>query len=49
MAGLNQEQAPRIKQLEQENANLKRLVYELCLQKPVLRGLISSKDHRRHH
>lgn len=42
--GLNQDQAHRLKQLEQENANLKRLVSELCLQKLALRDLlISSK------
>ncbi len=40
--GLEENPARRLKQLEQENANLKRLVSELCLQKLVLRDLIAS-------
>jgi putative transposase len=40
--GLEENQARRLRQLEQENANLKRLVSELCLQKLVLRDLIAS-------
>ncbi|MGA9134097.1 MAG: transposase [Candidatus Sulfotelmatobacter sp.] len=34
--------AHRLSELEQENANLKRLVSELCLQKQALRDIISS-------
>ncbi len=34
--------AHRLSELEQENANLKRLVSELCLQKLVLRDIITS-------
>lgn len=34
--------AERLKKLEQENANLKRLVSDLCLQKLVLRDIIAS-------
>ena len=40
--GLEEHQAQRLKQLEQENANLKRLVSELCLQKQALKDLIVS-------
>jgi putative transposase len=40
--GLEEHQAKRLKQLEQENANLKRLVSELCLQKQALKDLIVS-------
>ncbi len=35
-------QAKRLRELEQENANLKRLVSELCLQKQALRDIIAS-------
>jgi hypothetical protein len=35
-------QAHRLRELEQENANLRRLVAELCLHKLVLRDIISS-------
>ncbi len=34
--------AHRLSELEQENANLKRLVSELCLQKQALRDIIAS-------
>jgi hypothetical protein len=40
--GLEEHQATRLKQLEQENANLKRIVSELCLQKQALKDLIVS-------
>jgi len=36
-------QARRVRELEQENANLKRLVSELCLHKLALRDIIASK------
>jgi putative transposase len=35
-------QTQRIRELEQENANLRRLVAELCLQKLALRDIIAS-------
>ncbi len=35
-------QAKRIRELERENANLKRLVSELCLHKQALRDIIAS-------
>jgi putative transposase len=35
-------QTQRLRELEQENANLKRLVSELCLQKLALRDIIAS-------
>ena len=36
-------QARRVRELEQENANLKRLVSELCLHKLALRDIIASQ------
>jgi len=36
------DQAQRLRELEQENANLKRLVSELCLHKLALRDIIAS-------
>jgi hypothetical protein len=39
--GLQADLARRIKELDQENANLKRLVSELCLQKLALRDIIA--------
>ena len=36
------DQAKRLRELEQENANLKRLVSELCLHKLALRDIIAS-------
>ena len=35
-------QAQRLRELEQENANLRRLVSELCLHKLALRDIIAS-------
>ncbi len=35
-------QAKRLRELEQENANLRRLVSELCLHKQALRDIIAS-------
>jgi hypothetical protein len=35
-------QAQRLRKLEQENANLRRLVSELCLHKLALRNIIAS-------
>ena len=37
--GLKTEQAKRMKELERENARLKRLVAELSLEKPVLKDV----------
>jgi transposase-like protein len=37
------DQARRLRELELENANLKRLVSELCLHKLALRDIIASK------
>jgi transposase-like protein len=39
--GLQVDQARRLKELEQENAKLKRLVAELSLDKPVLKDIAS--------
>jgi putative transposase len=39
--GLQIDQAPRLKELEQENAKLKRLVSELSLEKLVLKDVAS--------
>ena len=39
--GLNVDQARRLKELEQENAKLKRLVSELSLEKLVLKDIAS--------
>jgi putative transposase len=41
--GLQVEQARRLKELEQENAKLKRLVSELSLEKLVLKDIASGK------
>lgn len=41
-SGVQDIRALRIKQLEQENANLRRLVSELSLQKLVLRDIMAS-------
>jgi hypothetical protein len=41
-SGGGEAQAKRIRELEQENVNLKRLVSELCLQKLALRDIIAS-------
>jgi hypothetical protein len=40
--GVEDDRALQIRELEQENANLKRLVSELCLQKLALRDIIAS-------
>ena len=39
--GLQVDQARRLKELEQENTKLKRLVSELSLEKPVLKDIAS--------
>lgn len=44
--GLNVEQARKLKQLEQENGRLKKLVAELSLEKQVLKDI--ADDCRRH-
>jgi hypothetical protein len=41
LAGLQVDQARRLKELEQENGKLKRLVAELSLDKLVLMGIAS--------
>ena len=41
--GLREDQAKRLKELEQENARLRRIVSELSLEKLVLKDLISKK------
>ena len=41
--GLGEEQAKRLKALEEENARLRRIVSELSLEKLVLKDLVSKK------
>jgi hypothetical protein len=41
-SGAGDSQEPRLRELELENANLRRLVSELCLQKLALRDIIAS-------
>jgi transposase-like protein len=41
--GLEVDQAKRLKALEQENARLKRLVAELCLDKSQLKNILAGK------
>ncbi len=42
-AGLEVEQVPELKQLQQENARLKRLVADLSLDKTMLQDVLSEK------
>ena len=41
--GLNVDQAKRLKQLEDENGRLKKLVADLSLEKQVLRDIVQGK------